>query len=376
MVRAGRRGEFHGLGLDGVHCLDRARPGGDTYDPTGSWSSSVSDGWGTVTGNGTYTDHQQYNYLWDAAAAEAYDPTGTIAGASSYDGTSDWTSNHSSEAHTTYTSGMEASTTNSTAQTGTTRHDEWDRESTWSPAGSTYSNSEVHEGTTSNAYSAWGTSNGQSWSTSGNWSSSWSDPVDYTYSTGTPPSTPIPPPSYTGPDSLDFQTLLDAVMARASEVWNGTMTLAAATDAAIASFMAVDADENGQNGGAVFLDVNTPPPEGGAIPLPSGGHYPDEPPPAPAYPTPGLPPGMDPRVIPSEPTRDPSVPRPVAPPAPATPPAPIPAEPPYEPKEHIGPLSPEEQAQSEKRWEVESTIRPSVLNVLRQVSSLVHAPPT
>jgi len=77
-------------------------------------------------------------------------------------------------------------------------------------------------------------------------------------------------PTYTGLDDQHFDDLVAALLAHAQDLadqaQNSTLTTAsraALVDAAIASFNALDADENGENGGAVYQYCAAPPADGG-----------------------------------------------------------------------------------------------------------------
>jgi len=104
-------------------------------------------------------------------------------------------------------------------------------------------------------------SSGESYSSSGGWDTDVGPTsVTYTDSWGTPPSTQPgqtpAAPDYAGPASEDYGELAESIAARSAAAYNDPATRAAAVDAAIAAFQAVDADEQGQGGGAVFAEVS------------------------------------------------------------------------------------------------------------------------
>jgi len=84
--------------------------------------------------------------------------------------------------------------------------------------------------------------------------------VTYTNTWGTPPGTQPgqtpAAPEYAGPSSEDYGELAESIAARSAAAYNDPATRAAAVDGAIAAFCAVDADEQGQGGGAVFAEVS------------------------------------------------------------------------------------------------------------------------
>ncbi len=125
--------------------------------------------------------------------------------------------------------------------------------------GSVSDHSEVHQSGSSTSWTQTSTVNGTSSTTSGNYSTSSCTPSESHTETGTAPSGPPTPPTYSGPDDADFDTLLTALATAAAGAYTTPATRAEATDAAIASFTALDDDGSGTPSGATYAALSEAP---------------------------------------------------------------------------------------------------------------------
>jgi hypothetical protein len=128
----------------------------------------------------------------------------------------------------------------------------------WTLLGSVCDHSELHSNSSGSTWTQTSTVNGTSSTTSGSYSSSSSTPSETHTEAGTVPGGPPEAPTYSGPDDADFDTLLTALAADAAGAYTTPTTRAEATDAAIASFTALDDDGNPSTpSGAIYTALST-----------------------------------------------------------------------------------------------------------------------
>ncbi|NLX54390.1 MAG: hypothetical protein GXY58_04695 [Planctomycetaceae bacterium] len=260
----GDGGSFTEDGDTGYYSSDDWGDGSGDYYRSNSWSGSSSYDGTTSAGNGYGTADEQGSWSWSDSSARSYDPSGVLAGESSHDNASNFTGDYQSQSHGTYTNPMVTSTHDSTSHSDSTWEEVWHDESLWGPSGSSYSHSYEHTGSASYCYADSGSINGESWSYNGNWSVDNSrPPVEWTHTTGTPPTGPVAPPTYSGPDEGDHGSALSGVAGAAGAALAGTSAVPAAVDAAVVAFTAMDGT------GEAYSEANTPDGGGQRTPRPT-----------------------------------------------------------------------------------------------------------
>ena len=149
---------------------------------------------------------------------------------------------------------------------------QWHDSGAVGPAGSTSTTEESDDGTTDmtwdnsdtdtyNEYlpmlGGWVAGTPETTTEDGSFDENFDDPAPVTVTVGTPPATPITMPVAADALSADrIQTLLASLQTAETTAQQDPTQLAAATGGAIAAFTAVDADANGQNGGAVYAAIS------------------------------------------------------------------------------------------------------------------------
>jgi hypothetical protein len=248
---------------------------------------------GSTSGNrGSFRVRTESDYVVTAVYHERYDePAGTWSTSYQYDAVENVDRPETSPCHgessTWYTGPLGDRSSSFTSDLTDHKHDEWhetefkegwslvvDGERTDGELGSRTTRWEVHSGNLQSHCEETVTANGYTTTTPTDTDHEWSNsPPAIETTTGTAPTDEPTDPNvqYTGPDDPHYDALLAALDADAdalaAQAANSTLTpasRAALVDAAIASFTALDADENGENGGATYQDAATPPEGQGA----------------------------------------------------------------------------------------------------------------
>jgi len=191
----------------------------------------------------TYVSFYDYDHVADGSTtchSEGNSSYSGPGGSSSTSYVSDWTGTTHDEWHTTTLSAWSV-----TAGSGG-----WP---IWTLLDSVSDRSELHSSSSNSTWTQTSTVNGTSSTTSGSYSSNTSTPSSSHTETGTVPGGPPTAPTYTGPADADFDTLLTALATAAAGAYTSPTTRATATDAAIASFTALDGASGG--GGALFASL-------------------------------------------------------------------------------------------------------------------------
>ena len=225
----------------------------------------------TASGNMSSTDDGTFNYNGDDSDADSYTAAGGWGIQTGYDEVENSTDNYDTQGENQ--SSCPADSLSGSVDTTTTDNNDqqWHDSGAVGPAGSTSTTEESDDGTTDmtwdnsdtdtyNEYfpmlGGWVAGTPETTTEDGSFDVNFDDPAPVTVTIGTPPATPITMPVAADALSPDrIQTLLASLQTAETTAQQDPTQLAAATGGAIAAFTAVDADANGQNGGAVYAAI-------------------------------------------------------------------------------------------------------------------------
>ena len=246
--------------------------GTETYDSSdGDNYATPSGSTDTASGNMSSTDDGTFNYNGDDSDADSYTAAGGWGIQTGYDEVENSTDNYDTQGENQ--SSCPADSLSGSVDTTTTdsNDQQWHDSGAVGPAGSTSTTEESDDGTTDmtwdnsdtdtyNEYlpmlGGWVAGTPETTTEDGSFDENFDDPAPVTVTVGTPPATPITMPVAADAPSADrIQTLLASLQTAETTAQQDPTQLAAATGAAMAAFTAVDADANGQNGGAVYAAI-------------------------------------------------------------------------------------------------------------------------
>jgi YD repeat-containing protein len=267
-------GSFTQAGSTGLSDDTEKWDGTETYNDGSSENYATAPGTTTASANERITDHDTFKYNGDDCDADSYTPTGGGDTQTGYDEVEDTTTKNQTQGENQFSCPADSLSDSFNDTTTDSGDQQWHDSGAIGPTGSTSTTLQsddstenvTEDGSDTATYNWWD----PTWGGGGTWiagtpetttsdvslSFTFDDPAPVTVTTGTPPATPITMPVAADALSPDrIQTLLASLQTAETTAQQDPSQLAAATGGAIAAFTAVDADANGQNGGAVYAAI-------------------------------------------------------------------------------------------------------------------------